>query len=305
MTRQHALTRVSGLAVLSAALAFCSAGCGDRSAVAPDNAGSAGPPQRIVCASPSATEIVFALGCVDRVVGVSDYTVYPPEAKAKERIGGWMNPNRERLLALKPDIIVTQGNHEKLAAFADEYGIRFLSVKVQALADICAAIDTVGRALGNPDRAKALTEGIRGAVQSVREKVAGRPPKRVLLLLARSPGSLSGMGTVGPGTFLEEMIRAAGGVSVFADAKGGYPQVSKESILVRSPEVILELHPGGLTEETTTQLRADWEEFKQLSAVRNGRVHFLTNDFLLIPGPRVALIAERLAQTMHPELADD
>jgi len=258
-------------------------------------------PRRIVCGSPAVAEIVFALGCGDRVVGVSDYTAYPPEAKAKESIGGWANPNRERLLVLKPDIIVSQGRHETLAAFAVEYGIRFHTVKLDTLADIHAAIASIAEALGVADRGKDLNEDIRTRIAAVRAKTDNAPPKRVLLLFGRTPGSLTGLGTVGPGTFLDDMIRIAGGTNIFADAKGAYPQVSKESLLVRKPEVIMEVNPGGLDENTIALLRADWRELPDLPAVRNDRIHYLTNDCLLIPGPRVGQIAEEFAKAITPE----
>jgi iron complex transport system substrate-binding protein len=275
-------------------------GCGSNERTAPVGK-KAEAPQRIVCGSPAVAEIVFALGCGDRVVGVSDYTVYPPEAKEKESIGGWINPNRERLLVVKPDIIVSQGQHETLAAFADEYGIRFHTVKLDALADIYTAIESIAEALGVVQRGETLNADIRRTIGAVSAEVANAPPKHVLLLFGRTHGSLTGLGTVGPGTFLDDMIRVAGGTNVFADATGAYPQVSKEALLVRKPEVILEVNPGGLEEKTIALLRADWQEFADLPAVRNDRVHYLTNDFLLIPGPRVGQIAEAFAKTITPE----
>ncbi len=294
---------MAGLAMF---LATALTGCGEaRDRRQGGTATTSGPddhiPRRIVCGAPSVTEIVFALDCGDRVVGVSDYTVYPPEAKAKERIGGWINPSRERLLVLKPDIIITQGQHETLAGFAREYGIRFLTLKLDTLEDIHAAIESIAEALGVPERGEALSGEIRREIGALRAKVADAPPKRVLLLFDRAQGRLSGLATVGPGTFLDDLIRVAGGSNIFADARGAYPQVSKESLLVRRPEAIIEVYPGGLEAETVARLRADWQEFADIPAVRNNRIHYLTNDFMLIPGPRVGLIAEALAKAIVPE----
>lgn len=258
-------------------------------------------PQRIVCGSPAVAEIVFALGCGDRVVGVSDYTVFPPEAKAKESIGGWINPNRERLLVMKPDIIISQGLHESLATFTREFGIGFLSVKLDALADIYTAVESIAEALGVSGRGATLNADIHRSIDVVSARVANVPPARVLLLFGRTPGSLAGLGTVGPGTFLDDMIRVAGGTNLFSDAKGAYPQVSKETLLVREPDVILEVNPGGLDEHAIALLRADWQEFAQLPAVRENHIHYLTNDFLLIPGPRAGRIAEAFARAIHAE----
>lgn len=295
IARRHAL-----LAALFALLSLSGCSEGDRlSAGARDGRAVADAPRRIVCGSPAVVEIVFALKCGDRVVGVSDHTVYPPEAKEKESIGGWINPNRERLLMLKPDIIISQGRHGTLAAFAEEYGIRFHTVKLDSLADIYTAIETIAEALGLAKDGETLKADIRRAIGAISRKVANAPPKRVLLLFGRTPGSLTGLATIGPGTFLDDMIRIAGGANVFGDAMGAYPRVSKESLLVRKPEVILEVNPGGLPAETIARLRADWRVLEDIPAVRNGRIHYLTNDHLLIPGPRVALIAGEFAEAIH------
>ena len=281
-------------------LCSCSDGKHPKAASHAPDVGEAAP-QRIVCGSPAITEIVFALGCADRVVGVSDYSTHPPEATDKAGIGGWANPNRERLLVLKPDIIVTQGKHETLASFAKEYGIRFHAVKLDTLEDVYTAIASIAGALHVADGGAELTGRIRGAIGSVRQKVAGAQAKRVLLLFGRAPGTLTGLSTVGPGTFLDELIGIGGGTNVFGDAKGAYPQVSKESLLIRKPEVILEINPGGLLEETEKCLRTDWREFDGIPAVQSGSIYYLTNDFLLIPGPRVGQAVSEIAEAIHPE----
>ena len=299
--RDARLCGVRLLLALGFALASA-AGCGPRERAEPDRDGPAdgkAAPPRIVCGTPAVAEIVFALGCGDRVVGVSDYTVYPPEAKAKRSIGGWINPNRERLLVVRPDLVISQGQHQRLATFAGEYGIRFHTVTLDTLADVYSAVDSIAGMLGVPQRGETLNAEIRRDLAAVRARAADTRSPRVFLLLGRTPGSLTGLSTVGAGTFLDDMIRVAGGTNVFADASGAYPQVSKESLLLRRPEVILEVHPGGLPDGTIALLRADWRELADLPAVRNDRIHYLTNDFLLIPGPRVGRVAETFADAIQ------
>ena len=290
--------------MLAAASILC-CGCGRNSDAVPENtaldSSTGGTDKRIVCGSPAVAEIVFALGCGDRVVGVSDYTVYPPEAKEKQSIGGWINPNRERLLMMEPDIIISQGKHETLASFCDEYGILFHAVKLDCLEDIYSAVQSIAENLCVTDRGKKLNARVRSEIAAVRARTAGFPSKRVFLLMGRSPGSLARLSTVGPDTFLDEMIRMGGGTNIFADAKGLYPRISKESLLVRRPEVILEIYPGEIDGETIDLLMADWNELADLPAVRNNRIHCLTNNFLMIPGPRAGLIARKLARTITPE----
>jgi iron complex transport system substrate-binding protein len=283
-------------------LALASGGCGDsaREPAAARTAQSA--PQRIVCGSPAVAEIVFALDCGPQVVGVSDYTVYPPEAQKKAGIGGWHNPNRERILTLESDLVVTQGRHETLADFCDRHAIAFRSVQLDSLADIEAAIATLAAVLQVPERGAALQARMRRELESVRQAVATRPRRRVLLLFGRNPGDLSGLATTGPDTFLDEMITLAGGSNIFSDATGPYPQISKESLLIREPQAILELHPGGLPADAAAQLRRDWQRLNTLPAVAADHIVVLTDDFLLMPGPRAGLIARAFAAAIHPEL---
>ena len=297
--------RRSGAMYWSLILCLCSCDAGRHpDVVAHETPSKATPPQRIVCGSPAVTEIVFALGCADRIVGVSDCSVFPSEAKTKASIGGWTNPNRERLLMLKPDIIITQGHHENLALFASEYGIRFHTVKLDTLEDVHTAIDSIATALHVTDRGAELTGRIRNTISSVRQKIAGAQAQRVLVLFGRTPGNLTRLSTVGPGTFLNDLIGIGGGINVFGDAKGAYPQVSKESLLARKPEVILQITTGGLPEKTLSQLRADWRSLGSIPAITSGNLYYLTNDYLLIPGPRVGQAVLKIAETLHPEIED-
>jgi len=285
--------RVGGFLILLA----CANGCKRTVAHAP----AATAPQRIICGSPAVTEIVFALGCGDRVVGVSDYTTFPPEAKEKPRIGGIVNPNRERLLAVRPDSIVTQGKHDTLSAFAATYGVQFLAVKLDTLADLYASIHAISALLGVQEQGQHLEAELRNTLSDIAQHCAAAPPKRVLLLFGRTPGDLTGLNTVGANTFLNEIVTLAGGTNIFADATGLYPHVSKEALLVRQPEVVLELHPDGLSEAARRRLTADWATLAQTPAVQQAHLHYLTNDCLLIPGPRIGKIAQTFANAINPK----
>lgn len=262
-------------------------------------------PQRIVCGTPAVAELVFALGAGDRVVGISEYTTYPPEALTKARIGGWINPNRERLLVLQPDLIITQGRHDALANFANEYGIAFESLHIEQMSDIPTAVQRLAALLQTPTKAQEVLEQLDANLQRITEKTGGQSTVRVLLVMSRATGGLGGLTTAGPNTFLNELVELAGGTNIFADAKGPYPQVSKESLLLRQPDVILEFHPEGLSDSATARLRADWDVLSQLPAVRNDRIAFLTGDHLLVPGPRVAQTAYQMARALHPEVFAD
>lgn len=265
----------------------------------PDHA--TGKSERIICAAPSVTEIVFALGSGGRVVGVSDFSTHPPEALAVPKIGGLIDPNKERIATLQPDLLIIQGQNESLARFCSEHGIRFLSIEINSLKDIWAAIHTIGRTLGAEETARTLVQKIKGDFQDIKDRINNRPRKKVFLTLGHTPGDLTGLMTTGPGTFIHELVYSAGGVNIFADASGLYPQVSKESLVKRQPEVIIEAIPGGIPEEKLRLLKKDWAQLPMLPAVKSGNIHYLFEDFLLIPGVRIAQTVRRFAEILHPE----
>ena len=256
-------------------------------------------PQRIICATPGIAEIVFTLGCGDKVIGVSQFSTYPPQVKNKAVIGGVIDSNHEKILAMEPDLFLTQGEHQSMAAFCREHGIRFLSVKIETLEDIPNAVLFLGKTLSVQDKAVALASSIREDLAAVRKKLKRRKKRTVFLSLSHTPGDWTGIMTTGKGTFLNELIEIAGGVNIFADAPGRYPQISKEALIKRHPEIIIEI--SALSSGQQRLLKKDWEQLSVLEAVKNHRMFFLTDDYLLIPGVRIARSAERFARIIHPE----
>ncbi|MFB3786316.1 MAG: ABC transporter substrate-binding protein [bacterium] len=258
-------------------------------------------PSRIICAAPNLVEIVYALGKEGCIVGVSDYTNYPPEARNQERIGGVFNPNLERILALRPDLMIVQGAMEKHTAFCQRRGVPVLRVDTENWSSIGEGIRKIGNALGCPDKAEALIGDIQGHLDEIRRRVAtlSHRPK-VFLSMSRRPGSLSGLFTVNRDSFIHEMLRVAGGENIFEDALTRYPQISKESLITRAPEVILELQLQGDTpagrEET---LRKDWEALPMIPAVAAGRIYMVTEDYVMISGPRIYQAAELFYRLLH------
>ena len=262
-----------------------------------------GNPQRIICATPGIAEIVFTLECGDRVVGVSQFSKYPKEVQEKSVIGGLIDPHRERILALKPDLFLTQGHHQSMAAFCREHRIRFLSVQIERLDDIPEAVLFLGKTLKVEARAEKLAKSITEDIQEIRGKVQGRKKRTVFLSLGHTPGDLTGIMTAGKGTFLHELITSAGGINIFSDVKGKYPQISKEALVKRQPELIIEI--SGLPAGKLELIKQDWNKLSILTAVKKGKIYFLADDYLLIPGVRVAQTAEHLARIIHPEVFDE
>ncbi|MBN1845616.1 MAG: ABC transporter substrate-binding protein [Sedimentisphaerales bacterium] len=260
--------------------------------------------RRIVCMTPSVTESVFALGAADRVVGVTDFCLYPPEARRLVKVGGFFNPNYEQLLQLRPDLVITQGRSEKLTAFCRRYDIALLHVRMDSLAAIYTDLLRMGEMLDCPVPAVRLCQKLVDQLEAVRIRLAGRQTRRIFFCTFRVQDGLSGLHTLGPSsTFLQELIEIAGGRNIFVDAPTGSVRISPEALLQRQPEVIIEPHPGeAATPDRQARWREPWQDFASIPAVRQGRLYFPTEDFLLIPGPRIGQTAERLAEMIHPEI---
>jgi iron complex transport system substrate-binding protein len=278
------------------------AGCGRGAIVRP-----AAVLRRIVSTAPSVTEILFALGLGDRVVGVSTFCRYPPEAANRPKVGTFINPNLEPILALRPDLVIVIKNPIRLAERLVALNVRVLETDQDSLAGIETSIRRIGVACGVQERAAALDASLRGGFDEVRRAVAGRPRRKLAFLVGRSPGELQGMVAVGRGSYLNELIELAGGVNVFADAPVPYPKVSLEEILARDPDVIVDMgemaDTAGVTEAQKRAVVALWGRYPALAAVRAGRVHAVADDIFVVPGPRVTEAARALARLLHPEVA--
>jgi len=283
-------------AVAIALLAGCRPASFTRSTVAP---------QRIVSTAPSVTEVLFDLGLGDRVVGVSTFCRYPPEAARLPKVGTFVNPNIEPILALKPDLVIIIKNPIRLAEKLESMQVRTLEVDQDTLAGIEDSIRKIGEAAGVADRAAALNRDIREKLDDIRRRVAGRPKRKIVFLVGRSPGELQGMVAVGRASYLTELMELAGGVNAFADAPGAYPKVSLEEMLARDPGVIVDMgemaDTAGVTDAQKLAVERLWGRYPALSAVRASEVHAVADDIFVVPGPRVVEAARVFARLLHPE----
>ena len=260
-------------------------------------------PRRIICMTPSVTETVFALECGDRIVGVSDFCDYPPQAAAVEKLGGFINPNLERLLALRPDLIIAQGKSERIIEFCQRQNVPFLQVQMNNIESVFYDINQIAAALGCPAQAQKLTRQIQNSLDKISARTAALDRPRVFLSLYRTGGALTGVATVGGNTFLSELIEIAGGENIFADLHQEYPQVSKESLLKRQPDVVIEPYAADTLNENQKKQRLDeWQALGAIPAVQNNRIYFIHESTILKPGPRLAQIAQDLARLIHPEV---
>jgi iron complex transport system substrate-binding protein len=245
-------------------------------------------PQRLVSLAPSVTEILFALGLGNRVVGVTSYCDYPPEASHIEKVGDTQRPSLERIIALKPDLVVvsTASQLEEFVRNLERLGIAVYVSNPRNLDGLVNSIQRIGVIAGAPDRADEVVRGLRSRVEDVNSSVSGLRRPRVLFLIGTQP-----LITVGSNTFIDDLIRRAGGASISEQETAEYPLFSLETALARQPEVIF-MQSGG--DALPPPLR-------ETPAARAGRVFHIDDALLLRPGPRIVDGLEQAARLIHPE----
>jgi len=259
-------------------------------------------PSRIISLVPSVTEILFAVGAGPQVVAVSSYDHDPPEVERLPRVGALLDPDLERVLALRPDMIVIYGSQQELAQKLQAAHIGTLSYRHGGVKDVLATIDEVGRDTGHADGAATLAREMTQQLDAVRARVSGHERPRVLLLFGREPLSLRGIYASGGVGFLSDLVAIAGGDNVFADVARESVQAGAELILARKPDVIIELRADPMSSSDIARETAVWDALPAVPAVRNRRVVFLTGSEMVVPGPRIGRAAERLAGAIHPEI---
>jgi len=246
---------------------------------------------------PAATEILFALGAGLRVVAVSSFDHEPPDVNQLPRVGALMDPDVERILSLKPDLIVIYGSQHDLAQQMSRAGIPQFAFVHGGLADILTTITALGERTDTREAASRLVASIRSRLDAISGRVAGKPRPRTLIVFGRDPGALRNLYASGGIGFLHDMVEAAGGADVFADVKRESVQATSETLIARAPEVIIEIRAG----DEAVPNPDDWNALPSIPAVRQHRIVALIGTELVTAGPRVAAATERIARAIHPE----
>lgn len=266
-------------------------------------------PQRIISMAPSITEILFALDLSDEIVGVDDYSNYPPqlfeliEAGKIERIGGFSTPNIEKIVALQPDIVfATGGVQAKFVYQLEELGLTTIALYGENISAVYRSIELAGIVTGKVEEAKTLIKELKEKIENISQltKQADYKPK-VLYIVWLDP-----LMSVGKRSFINDLIEAAGGENIFADLEKGYPVVSPEEIVVRDPDIIIVSGHAALVDYN--KLISTLKEFPGLSevkAMKEGEVYLLrgeSNDIVVRAGPRIAVAVELFATIFYPEI---
>jgi len=259
--------------------------------------------QRVISTSPAITEILFAIGAGDRVVGVTDYCNYPKNACRLPSIGGPLNPSTEKWIALKPDLIILQDDSVVLNKHAKVFKIPTLEVSVNNLENILTSIQVIADAMQIPKAGKQLVDKITTQIDNYRTSIGKTKARHVLMLLSDTNDPSRDLYAVGRNTFLNELLSIAGGENILPDTMATYPKISKEFIIAKSPEIIIEIGPtANLSSEGILNRKKAWTIYPTINAVKNDRLYFVGADYILIPGPRLVKILDILTRNIHPKL---
>lgn len=261
-------------------------------------------PQRIVSTAPSITEMLYALGLGDRVVGVTNYCRYPPEARLKPKIGDYTSPNIEAIAALKPDLVIIQTNPIRLADRLQALHLKTLEINQDDLAALYNSFRVVGAATGSEATAQQLIAETQSKLEQIRRRAASLPRVRVMFVIGRTPNRLDGLVAVGKASYLNEIMHTAGGENVFRDAPAQYPSVSLEEVLARNPQVIVDMgdmsDTVNITQKHQRQVVDLWQRMGSIAAVKEHRIFAVASDIFVVPGPRVVDAAQAFFGMLHP-----
>ncbi len=249
-------------------------------------------PKRIISLAPNITEIIYKIDAGDLLIGRTDYCLFPKAVESVKTVGGYLNPDFEKMVALKPDIVFLLPNGD-LERKLNRLGLKTFTLPDETIEEILMSTEALGRVLGRPGKAGVLVQGIQDTLDWVKNNSTGRYPMSALLVVGREAGSLKSIYAAGQETYLSELLELAGGQNVYDDVTPRYFDVSKEDLIRRNPDTILEfriIDPKKAHAEVP-QLIEDWQTLSTLKAVRYENIHIFTERYFIIPGPRIAQIA--------------
>lgn len=242
---------------------------------------------RVVSLAPNLTEIVFAVGAGEKLVGRTSFDNFPPEAEKVQTVGDTISPNIENIIALKPQVVLvsTASQIETFFKTLESQGITVFVTNPNSLEDIYESIIQIGEILGQKEKAIEVVESLKKRVAAVEEKTRNAEKTRVFVQIDKS------LYTIGKESFLTDLIEKAGGISVTKDIATAYPKISKETALALNPEVIILSESADNNEPN--------EVFKNSEAVKNGRVYKINADILSRPAPRIVDALEQIAEKLN------
>jgi iron complex transport system substrate-binding protein len=256
-------------------------------------------PARVISLVPAVTEMLFAIGAGNRVAAVSSFDRFPPEVATLPRVGALLDPDVERILSLRPDLVIVYGSQKDLITQLARARIPIFRYAHAGLGDVTDTLRDLGRRVGAAERATRLATEIESRIATVRAQAKDRPHPRTLIVFGRDAFALRGIYASGGIGFIHDMVTAAGGENVFADIRQESVQATTELLIARRPAVILELRADPIDRVTEAREIRVWSALASIPAVRDRRVHIIGDARTVIPGPRVAEGVELLFRAIH------
>jgi len=260
-------------------------------------------PQRIVSLAPSNTEILFALGLDDKVVGVTEYCNYPQAAKTKPKVGGFSTVDIEKVVSLEPDLVLATQIHGKTVIPAlEKLGLTVIALTPRSLHEVLDSITLVGKITGQSREASKLINNLRTRIEAVADKIRTLSPNqrpRVFYVTWHDP-----LMTAGTGTLTDNVIDSAGGQNIAFDISGD-KTINLETVIYRDPQVIVASVGMGTGEDLPWQYVRTEPRLKNTQAILNGRIYKIDGDLIHRPGPRIVDALEQMARFIHPELFEE
>lgn len=250
-------------------------------------------PQRIIALAPSHTEVLFAIGAGDKIVGVDSFSDYPAEAAGLPDVGGVLDPNMELMVELEPDLFLSIAGAEEIADRLQERGIPAIIMQPETFDEVLDAIIFTGSIVDARPAAAELVASMKSRVAAVKEKAAAAQRVKVFYEVWHDP-----LMTVGPGGFIDDLIGMAGGENIGSELASAWSEISLETVVAGEPEVIVTT----FSESRDQLLAGERPGWSGMPAVQNGRVVLIDEDLISRPGPRLVDGLEELARAIHPDL---
>ena len=260
---------------------------------------------RIVSMAPSITETLYALGLSDRLIGVTRYCTYPAKVRTLPKVGGFLDPNFEALVSLRPDLVIILEEQEQSLPGFQKLSLKTKVVCHKTIKGVIDSLRSIASICGVETRGRKIADDIQSRLDRIGEKTAHGKRPRVLIAIDRIHGSggLVDVYIAGADEYFDKMIELAGGENVYRQGSVRFPVVSTEGVMRMNPDVIVDLVSGvDLEHFQSDNTLADWKELANVEAVKQRRVYAINRDYSIVPGPRFIKFVEDLARLLHPEI---
>lgn len=265
----------------------------------------ADPCERIISAAPSITELTYAIGLGDHLVGVTRFCKFPPEAELIQSIGGFLDPNLEQIAALRPSMVFLLTEQDFLRKQLTTLGLKTTTIDHKSFEAIRASFSTIGNACGSRERTAAELSKFDNAIEASTSRIAGAPSVKTLVVVGKGMrgDAITSMYVSGTDGYYHSIVRLAGGTPAYSEVTVSVPTLSGEGLRAMNPDAIIDIvdRDDSTAMRTDEDMLAAWSQFKGVPAIDNKRVLILRDDFASVPGPRAPLLVEKIAKFLHPE----